>query len=100
LKMLRLICYVSKATREGAEAMAWVTTGETRALYCGDGKENAGQGMAKMPRSYKCNREMTESSSRGEGRGREGKGSSDACPLGDAAQSVTHLDVLARVVAS
>ncbi len=31
---------------------------------------------------------------------RGGKGSSDACPLGDAAQSVTHLDVLACVVAS
>lgn len=79
----------------GGDGKPWVTTGERSALYCGDGKGNAGQWMAKMPRIIQMQQESDRELKR-----RCGKGSSDACPLGDAAQSVTHLDVLARVVTS
>lgn len=73
------------------------STGETCVLYCGDGKVDAGRGMAKHA--------DTQTQLRNDRKldGTRGKGSSDACPLGDgrdAAQSATHLDVLACVVAS
>lgn len=85
----RLICYVFKARTQE------ILSQQRRdmCLYCGAGRLNAGQGMANCP-DTDARREMTEKLN-----GQEGRVRKMHADCRDAAQSVTHLDVLARVVA-
>jgi hypothetical protein len=91
--MLSWICYVSKATQEG-DGSRGLPSAKDLCFIAMLGSIVRGRRWQKCPDQTNATRKRRKLERTG------GNGSSDACPLGDAAQSVTHLDVLACVVAS
>jgi len=92
--MLRLICYVSKAAMQEETGSHGSPPAREVRFIAVTGRKMRGRRWQKCLDQTDATRKMTENSN-----GRRER-VVDAWPVEDAAQSVTHLDVLARVVAS